>query len=210
MKQAKHKRKIYHQYCTEYMIQNIQDNHFLYANGIKSKYTIQDIIRLKKEIPNFKDYPTNSSLGRLINSTIKSTYSRIIWNTEEGIYDKWIQKYKNKNTKTPINKKIVSKFIDNRLTHIEPFHIVECKHITGTQTLHNRKPYEQYFTYKDKNNGIHLSVFSKTDVKRLKEAYENKEYIHLKDYQKLTPKLGNKTIRRLLATIITGRFNKFF
>ena len=207
----KHKRKVYNPlFRMKYIIHKLDGEHFVYANGKKSSYTVSDIVKLKKELGNFNDYPSNYSLGKLIDSTVKSTYNRIIWNVEEGVYDKWINHYMNKDSIPSIDDDVVVDYFDKMLSNVVPYNIFECTNENvGNRGLHFYRPYEYYFKYYDRNGDVRLSVFSKSDVEKLKNACDNRELLHLQDYCGLVPHIGVDTVKRVLASIVRGRFDKF-
>ena len=78
----------------------------IFINGRKLKYNMDDVLKLKKNIPNTEDYPTIASL---IEGMEISGYSgaMLVWRIEEGNFDILIKEY--------------SKILDkNRKYHIFP------------------------------------------------------------------------------------------
>ena len=84
----------------------METNGSIFINGRKLKYNMDDVLKLKKNIPNTEDYPTIASL---IEGMEISGYSgaMLVWRIEEGYFDILINEY--------------SKILDkNRKYHIFP------------------------------------------------------------------------------------------
>ncbi len=88
----KHLRKVPIQLQREYTITGLDSYNYFKFVKTTSSYTINDVIKIKEAIPNFKDYPTNESLIKLCHNRGRVN-ERIIWNIEEGVFDKWISDY---------------------------------------------------------------------------------------------------------------------
>lgn len=89
----KHLREVPIQLQREYTITGLDSYNYFKFVKTTSSYTINDVIKIKEAIPNFKDYPTNESLIKLCHNGGRYVNERIIWNIEEGVFDKWISDY---------------------------------------------------------------------------------------------------------------------
>ena len=94
--ERKHCRKVSDSQKRGLNINNIEYNSDgeLYSRGRKLHYTIDDIKLLKERIPDFENYPSNSSLLGDLNIG-EYGGSILIWRIEEGYYDELIKKYDN-------------------------------------------------------------------------------------------------------------------
>lgn len=73
----------------KYNIIGVKDNHFTYANGRKTDYTVDTICEVEKNIKNYEAYPSLDSFNTLLPYG-NNMRDRILWNVENGTYDKWI------------------------------------------------------------------------------------------------------------------------
>ena len=89
----KHLREVPINLQREYTITGLDSYNYFKFVKTTSSYTIDDVIKIKDAIPNFKDYPTNESLIKLCHNGGRYVNERIIWNIEEGVFDKWISDY---------------------------------------------------------------------------------------------------------------------
>lgn len=70
----------------------------LYSNNRRLKYTIQDVVELKKNIPNIEDYPTVASLLEDVEIG-ELGGAMLIWRIEEGFFDDLIREYEEEHRK---------------------------------------------------------------------------------------------------------------
>ena len=73
----------------KYNIIGVKDNHFTYVNGKQTDYTVDTIKEVEENIRDYEAYPTLDSFNKLLPYS-NSIRNRILWNIENGAYDKWI------------------------------------------------------------------------------------------------------------------------
>lgn len=188
----------------------LRDNHFVYKNNHLSPFTVEDLIKVKKELLNFEEYPTNKSLGELLGVSSPNIYNRVIWNLEEGVFDEWIDIYYNGSD----NEKSIKVYHDtlyNRLKGVEPYKIIEMTNRNlPRRVIMSNKAYEFYFKYEDKKGHVRVSNFNREDVKKLIDIYKkSNEYISFETFYNALPNFSELSVRRILKSIILGVFEKY-
>ena len=210
-----HIRKInYKQNCKNLDVIGLDDNGGIRHGRryVSHSYNIQDIIKCKNELDNFKDYPTIQSFSTILGTDNISVLERIVWNVEEGTYDDLIDEYNTGSTSIDLNEYYnLTNVEEYRITGLSEGGLAKNGLLTG---FNNRtcNVHDTFFKYRDAKGGEHTSRFSLEDVKRINLALRtcSEEYVTLRALNKLAPNIDYTTLKRVLKTLSTGRFNKYF
>lgn len=188
----------------------LRDNRFVYKNNHLSPFTVEDLVKVKKELLNFEEYPTNKSLGELLGVSSPNIYNRVIWNLEEEVFDEWIDIYYN-GSDDEKSIKVYHDTLYNRLKGVEPYKIIEMTNRNlPRRIIMSNKAYEFYFKYEDKKGHVRVSNFNREDVKKLIDIYKkSNEYISFETFYNALPNFSELSVRRILKSIILGVFEKY-
>lgn len=93
-------------------------------NG-KVLFDISDIVKLSKKINNFEDYPTMTTLKKVVlPNAANNTFAKVVWNYQEGYFKEYLSDYHNNTEFTICNNHVCINGIDTKLRPNEVYEIV--------------------------------------------------------------------------------------
>jgi regulator of replication initiation timing len=72
-----------------YKIKGLSDGLFKFSNGHVSTFDIHQVLEIKNNLYNYNTYPTILSFQEIVYLT-EPSLERLIWNVENGIFDRYL------------------------------------------------------------------------------------------------------------------------